>query len=308
MDLRARLLDASRPVFLYGTTPPRAGSSPEQVFNAAEKLGERLRRAPVDGVVIYDIQDESGRRAQPRPFPFVGTVDPRAYSSLLSERTGFSPITYKALGELDERGWRDWLDETAQANLRLISVVGRPTSGVRYALSLARAVRLAAEHPARFTVGGVAIAERHTEVRSEAARLLAKGVEGCAFFISQTVYHAPPTQRLLADYLRDCRGAGVEPRRIVLTFAPCGREKTLAFLRWLGVNVPPEAAQAILGAARPLERSIALCRDNLRRILDGPYAGAVPLGVNVESVSINRDEIDASVELFGVLRETMTGR
>jgi hypothetical protein len=308
MDLRARLLEAGQPVFLYGTTPPRAGASPEQVFNAAEKLGERLRPTPVDGVVVYDIQDESGRSAQPRPFPFAGTVDPRDYSSLLSERTGLAPVTYKALGALDERGWRAWLDETARTNLRLISVVGRPTSGVRYALSLSRAVRLAAEHPARFTVGGVAIAERHNEVRSEAARLLAKAVEGCAFFISQTVYHAPPTQRLLTDYLRDCRGAGIEPRRIVLTFAPCGREKTLAFLRWLGVNVPPETAQAILGAARPLERSIELCRDNLRRILDGPYAGAVPLGVNVESVSINRDEIDASVELLGVLRETMTGR
>ena len=308
MDLRARLLEAGQPVFLYGTTPPRAGASPEQVFHAAEKLGERLRPTPVDGVVVYDIQDESGRSAQPRPFPFAGTVDPRDYSSLLSARTGLSPITYKALGELDERGWRAWLDETAQTNLRLISVVGRPTSGVRYALSLSRAVRLAAEHPARFTVGGVAIAERHSEVRSEAARLLAKAVEGCAFFISQTVYHAPPTQRLLADYLRDCRGAGIEPRRIVLTFAPCGREKTLAFLRWLGVNVPPETAQAILGAARPLERSIALCRDNLRRILDEPYAAAIPLGVNVESVSINRDEIDATVELAGVLRDTMSGK
>jgi 5,10-methylenetetrahydrofolate reductase len=169
-------------------------------------------------------------------------------------------------------------------------------------------VRIAAEHPARFTVGGVAIAERHTDLRSESARLLAKGVEGCEFFISQAVYHAPPTQRLLADYLRDCRGAGVEPRRIVLTFAPCAREKTLAFMRWLGVNIAPETARSILGAARPLERSIEICRDNLRRILDGPYSGAIPLGVNVESVSINRDEIDASVELFGVLRDTLLGR
>ena len=308
MDLRARLLDAGQSVFLYGTTPPRAGSSPEQVFHAAERLGERLRGLPVDGVVVYDIQDESGRSAQPRPFPFVGTVDPRAYSSLLRERTGLSSITYKALGNLDEAGWRAWLVESAQADLRLISVVGRPTSGVRYALSLSRAVRIAAEHPASFTVGGVAIAERHTDVRSEAARLLAKGVEGCAFFVSQTVYHAPPTQRLLADYLRDCRGAGIEPRRVVLTFAPCGREKTLAFLRWLGVNIAPETAEAILGAARPLARSIEICRDNLRRILDGPYAGAIPLGVNVESVSINRDEIDASVELLGVLREVVSGR
>lgn len=308
MDLRARLLEAGQPVFLYGTTPPRAGALPEQVSNAVERLGDRLRRQSVDGVVVYDIQDESGRSAQPRPFPFLATVDPRSYSALLRERTGLSPIVYKALGTLDEAGWRAWLVESAQANLRLVSVVGRPTSGVRYALSLARAVRIAAEHPARFSVGGVAIAERHTEARSEAARLLAKGVEGCGFFISQAVYHAPPTQRLLADYLRDCRGAGVEPRRIVLTFAPCGREKTLAFMRWLGVNVAPETAQAILGAARPLERSIEICRDNLRRILDGPYAGAIPLGVNVESVSINRDEIDASVELFGVLRETMHGR
>ena len=308
MDLAARLLDAGQPVFLYGTTPPRAGASPEQVFNAAQKLGERLRTLPVDGVVVYDIQDESGRTAQPRPFPFAATVDPRAYSSLLAEQTGFATITYKALGALDEPGWGTWLDESAKAGLRLVSVVGRPTSGVRYALSLSRAVRMAAEHPARFAVGGVAIAERHTEARSESARLLAKAVEGCRFFVSQTVYHAPPTQRLLADYLRDCRGAGIAPRRIVLTFAPCGREKTLAFLRWLGVNVAADTAQAILGASRPLERSIEICRDNLRRILDGPYAGAIPLGINVESVSINRDEIDATVELAGVLRDTLKGR
>src|SRR5439155_335661 len=83
------------------------------------------------------------------------------------------------------------------------------------------------------------LAARHTALRSEAARLLAKGIEGCGYFISQTVYSARPTQRLLRDYLRDCRGAGSEPRRVVLSFAPCGREKTLAFLRWLGVTVAP---------------------------------------------------------------------
>jgi hypothetical protein len=308
MDLAARLLDAGQPLFLYGTTPPRAGATPEQVFTAAEKLGERLRGLPVDGVVVYDIQDESGRTSQPRPFPFAATVDPRSYSSLLGDRTGLATFTYTALGMLDEPGGRGWLDDSAQRGVRLVSVVGRPTSGVRYALSLSRALRLAAEHPARFTVGGVAIAERHSDARSESARLLAKAVDGCRFFISQTVYHAPPTERLLADYLRDCRGAGVAPRRVVLTFAPCGREKTLAFLRWLGVNIAAETARDILGAARPLARSIEICRDNLRRILDGAYAAHIPLGVNVESVSINRDEIDATVELFGVLRETLKGK
>jgi len=129
-----------------------------------------------------------------------------------------------------------------------------------------------------------------------------------AYFISQTVYHAAPTQRLLRDYLRDCRGAGITPRRIVLTFAPCGREKTLAFLRWLGVNLAPETERELLGAASPLAKSIEICRDNLRRILDQPYAADIPLGVNVESVSINRDEIDASIDLCHALREVMCAR
>ncbi|HZD19912.1 MAG TPA: hypothetical protein VE325_04510 [Burkholderiales bacterium] len=308
MDLRARLADRREPVFLYGTTPPRSGATAAQVNEAAEKLAARMRPLALDGLVVYDIQDESGRTSQPRPFPFIGTVDPRRYASLLAERTGLTPITYKALGSMEEAAWQAWLVESAQADLRVVSVVGRPTSGVRYPLALSRAVRLAAEHPARFTVGGVAIAERHTDERSESARLLAKAVEGCGYFISQTVYHAAPTQRLLRDYLRDCRGAGIAPRRIVLTFAPCGREKTLSFLRWLGVNIAPETERELLGAAKPLAKSLEICRDNLRRILEQPYAADIPLGVNVESVSINRDEIDASIDLFHALREVMRGR
>jgi hypothetical protein len=299
MDLASKLLDARQTVLLYGTTPPRLGTPAGEVAAAAGKLAARLAGLPLDGVVVYDIQDETGRTQFARPFPFIGTIDPRAYAKSLKVPS----IAYKALGNLDENAWRAWLDES-QPDHPIISVVGRPTSGVRYALPLSRAIRLAAE---RFTVGGVVITERHTAERSEAARLLAKGIEGCGYFISQAVYHAPPTQRLLADYLRDCRGAGVEPRRVVLTFAPCGREKTLAFLRWLGVNVAPDTERAILGAAKPLAKSIEICRDNLRRILDGGYVGKIPLGINVESVSINRDEIDASIELFHVLRETLEG-
>ena len=302
MDLRAKLLDPAQPLLLYGSTPPRAGTPPEQVAAAADKLVARVRGLPLDGVVVYDIQDETGRTGVPRPFPFVGTIDPREYA----KRFSLPAIVYKALGTMDEAQWRAWL-EASLGEVEFLSIVGRPASGVRYPLPLSRAIRIATEMK-RFVVGGVVIAERHDDQRSEAARLLAKGIEGCGYFISQAVYHAPPTQRLLADYLRDCRGAGTPPKRIVLTFAPCGREKTLAFLRWLGVNIAPETERAILGAARPLERSIQICRDNLRRILDGAYADAIPLGVNVESVSINRDEIDASVDLFHALKEVLEGR
>ncbi len=290
----------------YGTTPPRLGTSDADVRVAASRLTNRLGALPLDAIVVYDIQDETGRTEVPRPFPFVTTVDPRDYARILGQSSSVRVVTYKSVGELDEDGWSAWLSETAQEyGTRYLSVVGRPTSGVAYPLTLTRAIRVAAEHPAGFIVGGVAIAERHTEGRSEAARLLTKGTAGCRFFISQAVYHAGPTVRLLRDYLRDCREVGVEPWPISLTFAPCGRAKTMAFLRWLGVAIAAETEEAILGGPSPLSRSIAICRENLLRILDQPYRDRVPIGVNVESVSIFRDEIDASIELFHVLRETL---
>ena len=151
--------------------------------------------------------------------------------------------------------------------------------------------------------GGVTIAERHGTGRSESARMLRKAEDGCAFFISQAVYDAGATIRLLADYARDCARAGVAPRRVVLTFVPCGRAKTLEFIRWLGIAIADETARAILADPAPLTRSIAICRDHLRAILDQDYARTLPLGINVESVSIYKDEIDASIELHGALHE-----
>ena len=304
MDLQSKLLDASQRVLLYGTTPPRAGTPPDQIDAAADKLAARLAGLPLDGVVVYDIQDETGRTSQPRPFPFVGTVDPREYATHFRLPT----IVYKALGMMPEANWRAWLAETRGMGVEVLSIVGRPASGVKYPLPLSRAIRIASGPSSGLTIGGVVIAERHDEQRSESARLLAKGIEGCGYFISQTVYQPAPTQRLLADYLRDCRGAGITPKRVILTFAPCGREKTLGFLRWLGVNVSADTERAILGAPDPLARSIGICRDNLRRILDGAYASHIPLGINVESVSINRDEIDASIDLFHALQEVLAGR
>ena len=67
--LKSRLLDPASAVLLYGTTPPRAGTAEDGVRLAAEKLAARLAGLPLDGVVVYDIQDETGRSAAARPFP-----------------------------------------------------------------------------------------------------------------------------------------------------------------------------------------------------------------------------------------------
>jgi hypothetical protein len=95
----------------------------------------------------------------------------------------------------------------------------------------------------------------------------------------------------------------VEPRRIVLTFSPCGRPQTMTFIKWLGVAIDPATERTILDDPAPFSRSIRICCDNLRTILDHGLAARLPLGVNIESVSIHRDEIDASIELVHALRD-----
>src|SRR3977135_4247905 len=152
MDLKSKLLDPAQTVLLYGTTPPRLGTPEEQVSAAAGKLAGRIAPRPLDGVLVYDIQDETGRTQLPRPFPFTHTIDPRQYSMQLMESAGLPAITYKALGNLDEAGWLTWL--TQSQGIEFISVVGRPASGVRYALPLSKAIRIAASDAGGFTIGG----------------------------------------------------------------------------------------------------------------------------------------------------------
>ena len=102
MDLTGKLLSREQRLLFYGTTPPRLDSPTEIVERAAERLAERLLGRDVDAIVVYDIQDESGRTQVERPFPFTETVDPREFASLLRHLTGRPTITYKSLGNLDE--------------------------------------------------------------------------------------------------------------------------------------------------------------------------------------------------------------
>lgn len=304
--LSDRLLDPQRFVTLYGTTPPRATASPERVLVAAERLAERLSGLSLDGLVVYDVQDEQQRTDEPRPFPFIPTGDPRSYAQLLREQTGLQAVTYKCVVNFSEAAWLAWL-ETAVSDYAVacLALVGAATPHpAPTALPIDRALELAAAQVGGPTLGGVAIAERHAPGFDESRRLLHKAARGCRYFISQIVYEAAPTLSMLSDYGAACAAEGVAPRRIVLTFSPCGRAQTLEFIRWLGVAVSPTTARSILEDPAPFSRSRQICCDNLRRILDHGLGERLPLGINIESVSIHRDEIDASIELIHALRET----
>jgi hypothetical protein len=307
MNLQSKLLDAQQFVAFYGTTAPRADLSPARVAKAADKVSKRIRNLPLDGLVVYDVQDEPGRTDEPRPFPFLPTLDSRVYAKLLHERTAQPVITYKSISNMTLDHWEPWLAETERDyGINYLSLVGASSSKTQQnGISLSQATQIAAAHPARFTLGGVVIAERHSPTRSEGMRILHKTKNGCRFFISQAIYDATTTIEMLNDYYQLCQREGIAPTRIILTFIPCGRAKTLEFMRWLGVAIAPDAEQAILDAPEPIAKSIEICCENLRAILDQEYAQHLPMGINVESVSINRKEIDASIDLFHALQNVL---
>jgi regulator of protease activity HflC (stomatin/prohibitin superfamily) len=88
----------------------------------------------------------------------------------------------------------------------------------------------------------------------------------------------------------------------MLTFAPCGSVKTLAFMKWLGISVPRWLENELRHATDPLEQSLRLCTQIFDELSSFAREKRLPLGVNVESVSIRKAEIDASVALFEQLR------
>ena len=259
MELKSKLLDTHRGLYLYGTTPPRRGSSPEKLHSIAKKLTARLSNLNLDAINVYDIQDEEGRTQIARPFPFLPVVDSREYAQILNNLTGTDIINYKCVVHHPREDFSAWLDQSwQQFGLRYLTLVGGSISQMTYpGLTLSQASEAIADHKYDFVFGGVTIAERHISKGNEHLKLIEKSRRGMKFFTSQVVYQPEATIQLLQDYARQCQELNLSPVRIILTFAPCGHLKTLHFLKWLGVNFPLEAEREIFSAQFPLQKSLA---------------------------------------------------
>lgn len=134
------------------------------------------------------------------------------------------------------------------------------------------------------------------------------------------MYNFGATISLINDYGDLCKSKQVVPKKVLLTFAPCGRRKTVAFIHWLGVSVPPHVENAILEGAPPEGASVAEIKqasavsvltcveilvEGFQSILEATATSGVPLGVNVESVSGYREECEASFTLFVKLQQRL---
>ena len=131
------------------------------------------------------------------------------------------------------------------------NLVGAPSSKMNYSgLKLPEAGALLRKRGG-CAYGCVAIPERHTKKGNEDENMVSKVEFGADWFITQGVFAAGPISKLLNEYGDLCRKRGLVPRKVILTFAPCGRPKTMTFIKWLGMYVPEEAEKRIFSAESP---------------------------------------------------------
>ena len=76
-------------------------------------------------------------------------------------------------------------------------------------------------------------------------------------------------------------------------------------MQWLGISVPEATKWRMLDADNTLSESVRICRENLDLILKSCAHLDVPLGLNIESLTNRKEEIDASINLYRLLKAIM---
>ncbi|WP_432850472.1 methylenetetrahydrofolate reductase [Amycolatopsis sp. CA-161197] len=295
-SLRTLMTDARSEILLFGITPPRLSAAPERIREITAATLARLDSLDVDGLALYDIDDESDRNPAERPFPYLPTLDPAVYHEEYLGEWNRAAVIYRCVGKYTEAQLRTWL-QAADTDRVLTVFVGASSKDkeVRTRLSQAQALRRDARPDV--PLGGVAITER----TDEHLRLISKQQAGCTYFISQVVYSSDAAKSMVSDYYYACRERHLEPKPVLFTLSVCGSVKTLAFLEWLGVHVPRWLENSLRHADDTLAESYAHCLATARDLIAFCRKLGLPFGFLVESVSIRKAEIEASVALAGEL-------
>lgn len=287
---------------LYGITPPKVGHTTERFEEIKSIQQQRIKGISPDALIIYDIQDESSRTEEERPFPFIETIQPEKYALVLLEEIQVPLIIYKSISQFNASSFTAWIQSL---NTQYLVLVGTPSSKNVSTFTLGEAYQITCSIRPDIQLGGIVIPERHDKKGDEHLRLLAKMEAGCAFFISQCVYSIESALNFLSDYQWNCKQNGIVKAPIIFTLTPCASEQTLQFMKWLGINVPIWIQNHLKASDDMLQTSLDLCLRLADELIEYCRTNAIPFGFNIESVSIRKREIDASVQLFHAIQEKL---
>ena len=300
--LKNKIKNRQSGILLYGMTPPKANLSDKELKAIASTQVSRIKDLPIDGLVLYDIQDESDRTDIKRPFPFIETIDPCVYAQkYLDAPLKFPVVIYKAVGKYAKEEFKEWL--LNRKNRRFYTVfVGAASKDTKTTIKMNEAYELKKEISPDITLGGIVIPERHSIKNDEHLRVFSKMKNGCEFFVSQCVYNLMAAKKFLDDYAAYAKKHNIAMVPIIFTITPCGSSKTLDFMKWLGINIPIHLEERLKNSENILEESVKLSRDIFEILYFYGKGKDIPVGCNVESVAIRKEEIDASIRLLNEIK------
>jgi hypothetical protein len=303
--LKEKIKNRQSGILFYGITPPKAKNTKEELENIAKKQVERLKDLDVDGIILYDIQDETDRTDAKRPFPFMETLDPCVYAQQYLDAPLHVPVViYRAVGKYDKEEFSEWLENRKGKDFHSV-FVGAASKQTKVTIGMREAYALKKEINDDMVLGGIMIPERHTQKHDEHLRVFSKIDNGCEFFVSQCVYDLMGAKRFLDDYLAYSKEHNKPLVPIIFTITPCGSSKTLDFMKWLGINIPIHLENRLKNSEHILEDSVKLSKDIFEILYFYGKGKGIPIGCNVESVAIRKDEIDASIELLHDIQKIM---
>ncbi len=302
--LKSKIENKTSGILLYGLTPPKLHADTAKIKAIAAKQMARINTLDIDGLVLYDIQDESSRNNAPRPFPFSQTLSPDTYNDSYLADLKIPKIIYKSVGKYSNNELNAWIDKNAK-HIDYSVFVGTPSNKQKTALSLNDAYRINQNANTSIPLGGVTIPERHFTKKDEHQRLFNKVDKGCRFFISQCVYNINNTKNFLSDYYYNALEENKPLMPIIFTLTPCGSLKTMEFMEWLGIDIPQWLKNDLKHSEDILSKSVAICKNIAEELLEYCHGKHIPIGFNIESVSIRKAEIEASITLLNDIKVLM---
>ncbi|SOD82123.1 methylenetetrahydrofolate reductase [Spirosoma fluviale] len=302
-----KIKSAASGVMLYGITPPKASTQPERVAEIAQKTVERLTNLDIDALVVYDVQDESARTTEERPFPFITALDPLVFASGYLEALTIPKIIYRPAGKFSVQELSDWLEKLHEHTFYPV-FVGVPAPDFPVKTSLQEAYKIWSKHQDTSVIGAVTIPERHNALNDEDVRMLDKMNCGVSYFISQCVFNLDYAKQLIEDLYLRCNRQQISPPTIIFTITACGSVKTLHFMEWLGIHVPDELKEELKTSEDILEKSVRLCLEIAEALTTYCIERSIPFGFNIESVAIRKAEIEASIDLAHRISQMLTDK
>ncbi|MDP2504361.1 methylenetetrahydrofolate reductase [Oceanobacter sp. 3_MG-2023] len=284
-------------IVLYGIVPPKKGTEPARIAEIAELQIQRMQSLPIDGLVLYDIQDEESRTAEKRPFPFIETLDCFDYSRQQLAALTVPKIIYRAAGKYPGEQLSAFLQQVSATD-NLTVFVGAASKDQSVTMTMSEAYQLKQRVRPDVLLGGVMIPERHRAKGDEHLRVFEKIRQGCSFFISQGVYDLQASKDFLSDYYYAGKAQGIDLVPVIFTLTPCGSVQTLNFMKWLGISIPRWLENELLHAHDILEQSVNYSEANWRELKAFADTLGVPVGCNIESVAVRKVEVEAAIELL----------